>query len=78
MLFVKKLTKREKEVLHLISYEYKAYEIANLLHISQHTVISHRRNICEKIGASNTAGLVRRGFELGLLTTGRTAVMEIA
>ena len=58
---------REKEVLHLIISEYTSKEIASTLFISNHTAISHRKNILEKLGARNTAGLVRRAFELGYL-----------
>ena len=62
-----KLTFREKEVLSLISLEYTSKEIASKLYISNHTALSHRKNIFEKLGVRNTAGLVRRGFELGIL-----------
>ena len=58
---------REKEVLHLIAHEYTTKEIAQELYISQHTAISHRQNLLSKLEARNTAGLVRRGFELGLI-----------
>ena len=62
------LSHREHEVLHLIANENTAREIADKLFISKHTVISHRQKLREKLNAKNTAGLVRRGFELGLLT----------
>ena len=62
------LSKREEEVLRLIAYEKTSKEIATSLYLSDHTVISHRQNIMEKLGAKNTAGLVRRGFELGLIS----------
>lgn len=61
------ISQREQEVLHLISDEYTTKEIAEELYISDHTVISHRKNLMEKLHVRNTAGLVRRGFELGLL-----------
>lgn len=61
------LSTREREVLSLIAYEATSQEIAQVLYISNHTVISHRKNIMEKLGVRNTAGLVRRSFELGLL-----------
>ena len=62
-----KLSKREIQILRLISREYRTSEIARLLFISQHTVLSHRRNLMEKLQVRNTAGLIRKGFELGLL-----------
>jgi len=61
------ITKREKEVLHLISLEHSSKEIASMLFISMHTVISHRKNMMQKVGVKNTAGLVRAGFEKGWL-----------
>ena len=61
------ITNREYEVLQLIAFESTSQEIAKELYISNHTVISHRKNLMEKLDVKNTAGLVRRGFELGLL-----------
>ena len=61
------LSTREKEVLQLIAFEYTAKEIATLLYISTHTVISHRKNLQEKMAVRNTAGMVRKGFEWGIL-----------
>jgi len=58
------LSEREIDVLHLIVDEYTIKEIATLLFISQHTVISHRKNLQSKLNAKNTAGIVRRAFEL--------------
>ena len=66
------ITPREKEVLHLIAYENTAKEIAQKLFISNHTAISHRQNLMEKLSARNTAGLIRRAFELGLIELRRT------
>lgn len=52
------LTNREREVLTLIAKEYTNQEIADKLYISIRTVDSHRRNLLQKTGAKNTAGLV--------------------
>ncbi|MFT6055168.1 MAG: DNA-binding NarL/FixJ family response regulator [Roseivirga sp.] len=51
------LTVREKEVLHLIVKEYSNQEIADALFISVRTVDAHKRNLLEKTGAKNMAGL---------------------
>ncbi len=51
------LTKREKEVLHLIVKEYANQEIADELFISIRTVEAHKRNLLEKTGHKNMAGL---------------------
>ena len=61
------LSRREREVLTLVAYEHSTIEIAKKLFISPHTVISHRQNIKSKMGVKNTAGLVRVGFETGVL-----------
>jgi len=53
------LTSRELEVLELIGKEFTTPEIAEKLCISQHTVISHRKNLLQKLNVKNTAGLVR-------------------
>ena len=62
------ISNREQEVLKLIAFENTSKEIAAQLFISTHTALSHRKNLMEKLEAKNTAGLVRKGFELGLLT----------
>lgn len=61
------LTRREREVLKLIIDEYTTAEIAEALSIKFGTVETHRRNLLVKLGARNTAGLVRIGLEYGLL-----------
>lgn len=53
------LTKREKEIIRLITAEYTTSEIATQLHISDHTVNSHRKNLLSKLEVKNTAGLVK-------------------
>lgn len=42
-------------------------EIADILYISFGTVETHRRNIMIKLGAKNTAGLVRTAIEYQLI-----------
>lgn len=61
------ISSREAEILSLISTEKTAREIALELFISQHTVVSHRKNLMVKLNAKNVAGLVRTGFETGIL-----------
>ena len=52
------LTEREKEVLHLIIKEKSNKEIADELFISIRTVDAHKRNLLDKTGSKNVAGLV--------------------
>lgn len=65
--FIQKLTRREKEILHLITEEYTTDEIAAKLFISSSTVITHRKSLLRKLNAKNVAGLVKKAFEFGLL-----------
>ena len=62
------LSDRECEVLRLVAHEYNTLQVADLLCISEYTVISHRQNIMMKLNVKNAAGMVRRGFEIGVLT----------
>ena len=61
------ITKREQEILNLVAYEYSSKEIADKLYISNHTVVTHRQNLMLKLRVKNSAGLVRKGFEMGVL-----------
>ncbi len=58
----KRLTGREIEVLRLLSKGYSNKQIADELFISIHTVISHRKNITEKLGIKSVAGLTIYGI----------------
>ena len=61
------LTAREVEVLQLIAQEFSNPEIAEKLFISIRTVDTHRRNLLEKLGLKNTAGLVKYAMMKGLV-----------
>ena len=55
----KKLTKREQEVLELITKALNNKEIASQLYISDQTVGVHRKNIMRKLGVRNTVNLIK-------------------
>lgn len=61
------ITKRETQVVNLISLEFTANEIADQMFISYNTVITHKKNIMQKLKVKNTAGLIRRAYELDIL-----------
>lgn len=61
------LSQRELSVLKLIAAERTTEEIAQELGITVNTVESHRRQLLQKLGARNSAGLVRIAMERGLL-----------
>jgi len=61
------ISPRELEVLKLIAQEFSNAEIAEKLYISIRTVDTHRRNLLEKLGVKNTAGLVKFAIQKGLV-----------
>jgi len=62
-----KLTKREYEVLELIAKGKSTLQIANHLHLSVHTINSHRKNILKKMNLSSPAELIVHALETGLV-----------
>ena len=58
-LLQRKLTKREYEVLELITRAMNNKEIAEKLYISDQTVGVHRKNIMRKLGVRNTVNLIK-------------------
>lgn len=63
----KELTGREMEVLALVCKEYTNVEIAKALFLSPRTIEGHRKNILNKTGARNSAGLVIFAIKHGLI-----------
>ena len=61
------LTEREVEVLKLIVEGLTSQQIADKLFISYFTVAKHRKNIGDKLGIKNTAGLIKYGIENNLV-----------
>jgi DNA-binding NarL/FixJ family response regulator len=61
------LTPRELEVLKLLREGLTFAELGQMLSITERTARAHVAAIKEKLGASNTAQAVARGFEQGLL-----------
>ena len=59
------LTRREKEVLQLLSQNLSSAEIAQQLHISLTTIASHRKNIFRKTQTHNVLELVQLALEKG-------------
>ncbi|WP_373517315.1 response regulator transcription factor [Pricia sp.] len=58
------ISPREKEVLTLIGEGYSSKQIADMLYISNHTAISHRKNLIEKFHVRNTAQLIKNASRL--------------
>jgi len=62
-----KISRREREVLKLIMDECTTQEIAAQLFLSEKTVESHRAALLAKLGARNTAGLVKAALHWKIL-----------
>ncbi|NND33585.1 MAG: response regulator transcription factor [Saprospiraceae bacterium] len=60
------LTKREHQILTLITQAFSNKEIARKLFISDQTVSVHRKNIMRKLGVSNTVSLVKAAQSLSI------------
>ncbi|MCE3277900.1 MAG: DNA-binding response regulator [Bacteroidetes bacterium] len=61
------LTPREQEILIRVCNEMSSSEIAKELFISIGTVDTHRKNILQKLGISNTVGLVKFALKHNLI-----------
>jgi DNA-binding NarL/FixJ family response regulator len=61
------LTKRELEILKLITEEKTNDEISTYLFIAKRTVDSHRQNLLNKLGVKNTVGLTKIAIEFKLI-----------
>ena len=57
------LTDREIEIIKHIVKAYTSKQIADMLHISEFTVNTHRKNIMRKLDLKNTAALVSYAME---------------
>ena len=62
-----RLSRRETEVLQLLSEGLTTNEIAEKLFTSKRTIETHRQNILEKTQTKNTAALIRLAVTQGLL-----------
>jgi DNA-binding NarL/FixJ family response regulator len=61
------LTPREEEVVKLIAEAHTNAQIAELLHLSEKTVESHRANVLRKLGMRDRVQLVRYAIRRGLV-----------
>jgi len=63
------ISSRELEIIRLIAEGFTNKEIADKLCLSNHTVTTHRKNIMNKLGINNTAGLVMFAIKENLIET---------
>ncbi|HZP81624.1 MAG TPA: helix-turn-helix transcriptional regulator [Chthonomonadaceae bacterium] len=63
-----KVSRREIEVLRLVSAGKTSQQIADLLFVSKRTVDFHLQNLYEKLNASNRVQALCRALQLGILS----------
>jgi DNA-binding NarL/FixJ family response regulator len=61
------LTDREKQVLKLVAEGHSHKEIAEMLSISPKTVIVHQTNLCEKLGLSKKADIIKYAYSNAII-----------
>jgi DNA-binding NarL/FixJ family response regulator len=61
------LTPREEEVVKLIAEAFTNAQIAEILHLAEKTVESHRANVLRKLGMRDRVELVRYAIRRGLI-----------
>lgn len=62
------ISEREIEIIKLIAEGFINKEIADRLFLSTHTVNTHRKNIMQKLGINNTAGIVLFAVKQGIIS----------
>lgn len=62
------LSERELEIIVHIAEGNTNVQIANMLHLSSHTINTHRKNIMAKLGVKNTAGIVMYAVKSNLIS----------
>ncbi len=61
-----RLSKRELEVIEFVAKGLSNKEIAEEMFLSVHTILTHRKNLMNKLGLRNTAGLVVYAVQNGI------------
>ncbi|MCS3796211.1 response regulator transcription factor [Niastella sp. OAS944] len=65
---VASLTNREKEILKLVAEGKTSEEIAKAIHLSRHTVNTHRKNIYRKLSIQKSADLLKVAEVFGFIS----------
>lgn len=68
--FSELLTAREKEIVIRLSRGLNAEQIAEELNLSPHTIKTHRKNVLQKSGCTNTTELVAKCLTNGVISPG--------
>lgn len=70
------ISERELEILQLVAQGLTTKQIADKLHLSFHTVMTHRKNMMNKLGINNTAGLIIYAVRENLISPNRFLFSE--
>ena len=62
------LSERELEIITLIAEGHTNGQIGEILHLSTHTITTHRKNIMAKLGVRNTAAIVMYAVKTNLVS----------
>jgi len=62
-----KVSNREAEILQMISEGHTVKEIASALYLSEHTIISHKKNLTHKFNAKNCVDLIVKAIRMGFI-----------
>jgi DNA-binding NarL/FixJ family response regulator len=72
-----RLTQREREVLQLVAEGRTIRGIAEILQIALRTVVFHKSNIMDKVGARTTADLTQHAIRSGLISLQLSASYDV-
>lgn len=61
------ISTRETDIIKLLVTGKRPKEIAAILNLSYHTIVTHKRNIYSKLGISNTVELAQYAYKTGLM-----------
>lgn len=61
------ITRREREVLQLVVAAHSNQQIADKLFLSVRTIEGHRLSLLQKLNVKNTAGLIKKALQMGLI-----------
>lgn len=62
-----RLTGREREILGRLAEGLSSKQIADKLHLSENTIVNHRKNILRKTNTKNVAELIRYAINSGII-----------
>ncbi len=71
---IREVSKRESEIINLVSQGYTYQEIADRLYLSIHTVKTHVKNIHRKMECRNTAHMITKAFQSQIIQIGEVTI----